>query len=310
MFGELVTWYLFFGGLAGGSCLVCLGVRWYIDVASSSGEEEKNHSELVLWQWVRLHRRTYKAMLIIVLLAAIMGCICLLGDLTRPQQAHLLFIQPTLSVLNLGAIVLVTFIICVTALLLFVLMPVHVGRKASRVTEIFAGALAIIVVVYTGIYLNGMWTVAPWSSPFLIALFLFSSLSTGAAALLVVVGLSGFSCLSVAKPIECLLRADVVCIVCEGVALGAMWLQLGGLDELTLFKQLFIDGAPLQFWVGFVTCGLLVPLVMEVAFTCRKQTGNWFLTVLGVLILVGGFFLRFCVMNAAVEYKALMLMVA
>ncbi|WP_165043255.1 NrfD/PsrC family molybdoenzyme membrane anchor subunit [Adlercreutzia sp. ZJ138] len=310
MFGELVTWYLFFGGLAGGSCLVCLGVRWYIDVASSSGEEEKNRSELVLWQWVRLHCRTYKAMLIIVLLAAIMGCICLLGDLTRPQQAHLLFIQPTLSVLNLGAIVLVAFVVCVGVLLALSLLPVRSRCQACRVVEIFTGILAAIVIVYTGVYLNSMWTVTPWSSPFLIALFLFSSLSTGIATMLVVIGLSDVSYLSVVKPLERLLGVDVACIVCESVALGAMWLQLGDFGESSLFKLLFIDGAPLQFWVGLIVCGLLVPLAIEVAFARRKRMRAWFLIILGVLVLVGGFFLRFCVMNAAVEYKALMLMVA
>lgn len=247
-------------------------------------------------------------MLIVVLLAAIMGCICLLGDLTRPQQAHLLFIQPTLSVLNVGAFVLTAFIGCVGALLAFDVMPVRVGRRACGAVEVVAGALAVIVIVYTGVYLNSMWTVAPWSSPFLIALFLFSSLSTGVAALLVVVGLSGASRLGMAKPLGRMLGVDVACIACEGVALGAMWLQLGGFDASSLFGLLFVDGSPLRFWVGFVACGLLAPLAMEGAFARRRRAGAWFLTVLGALVLTGGFFLRFCVMNAAVEYKAFMLM--
>ena len=109
MFGELIAWYLFFGGMAGGAYLVGVlieGGTAYAyrkaRIAQSTEQPTEDAWACRAATWAVFRSRVRRPILFVSALAAAVGSVCLLGDLVRPEQAHILFIRPVFSVLNIG----------------------------------------------------------------------------------------------------------------------------------------------------------------------------------------------------------------
>ena len=303
MFGNLVVWYLFLGGLSGGSTLAALAVRWLARTRGSS--------------WHVFERAFCRPLLYVSLASLAAGCVCLLGDLRRPEAAHLLFVSPTLNVMNIGALLLAFLGVLLLALIAFYVRPTsvrHGGRCASCLfcaLEALSAVTAFAVVVYTGLYLRTFWTVALWASPLLVLLFVLSAASCGVAAV--------YACAAFARPnvgayrrgLAAFERADLAVVALEAVALAAMLAQLyfaaraSGLPGPV--ETLDSAGLAMPFWAGFIGCGLVVPALAALVGNRVRLDEGVRCAVLAVALLVGGFFLRYCMINVPVAYKAFML---
>jgi formate-dependent nitrite reductase membrane component NrfD len=155
-------------------------------------------------------------------------------------------------------------------------------RKIALVGIVFGFFLA----GYTGVLLSA--TALPfWSEARLMgALFLASGASTGMAAISLVLYLTGGAGGEGWGRVK---KADRVSIVVELVVLAAFVALLGSAARPLISGHF----APL-FWGGLVVAGLLVPLGLELAAHRTRVLG----AVSAVLVLVGGFILRYVVIMA------------
>lgn len=161
--------------------------------------------------------------------------------------------------------------------------------------------LSIGVGIYTGVLLGAVSARPFWNTNLVAQMFLFSALSSGAAALLLAMVLNR------KRPIEkhetkFLVTLDVVFISLE-LFIILPYLIHGELSSLAVKQALsLILGGPYTFvfWGPFLVLGLLVPLAIEVyelapsIFKGHEFHGsrNLALTAAG-LVLMGGFLLRY-----------------
>lgn len=152
-------------------------------------------------------------------------------------------------------------------------------RKIGLIGMLFGFFLAS----YTGVLLSNS-ALPFWSDGRLMgALFLASGGSTGMAAVALIMFVTGHAAGDGWHKLE---RADRYTMIVELVVL-ALFLALLGSAARPIISGHF---APL-FWVGLVGLGLIVPLVLNVVGQRMRALG----VVSAVLVLVGGFVLRYVV---------------
>jgi formate-dependent nitrite reductase membrane component NrfD len=144
-----------------------------------------------------------------------------------------------------------------------------------------------------------------WNTPMVAQLFLFSALSSGAA--LVMLALPRLGLRARPEEVRLVLSADILFILLELFIIVPFILH-GQLSTLAARRSLgAILGGPLTgvFWVGVVVLGLVIPLLVEaatIAVSVAKQrpvhVSRALETGVAVLVLVGGFLLRYVFVRA------------
>lgn len=178
----------------------------------------------------------------------------------------------------------------------------NVDLSAHRKTLAMIGfPFSIGVGIYTGVLLGAVSARPFWNTNLVAQMFLFSALSSGAAALLLAMVLDK------RNPIEThetkfLITLDIVFISLE-LFIILPYLIHGQLSVLAVKQALWlILGGPytVLFWVFFMGLGLLVPLAIEVyelapsLLKGRSFHGSRNLALAASsLVLVGGFLLRY-----------------
>ncbi|MDP1831012.1 MAG: NrfD/PsrC family molybdoenzyme membrane anchor subunit [Geothrix sp.] len=178
----------------------------------------------------------------------------------------------------------------------------NVDISAHRKTIAMVGfPFSIGVGIYTGVLLGAVSARPFWNTNLVAQMFLFSALSSGAAALLLAMVLNK------REPIEThetkfLITLDIVFIVLE-LFIILPYLIHGTLSVLAVKQALWlILGGPytLVFWVFFMGLGLLVPLAIEVyelapsLLKGKPFHGDRNLALAATsLVLFGGFLLRY-----------------
>ncbi|MBK9246495.1 MAG: polysulfide reductase NrfD [Burkholderiales bacterium] len=265
-----------------------------------------------------------------------LGMLALLLDLAHPLYVWAIYItfQP-LSPMSWGSWVLLIVygILLVSALVRLPESWPWLGERVpalKKASDWFVGspkrmrqlgvaniAFGIGVGIYTGILLNTMVARPLWNTSVLPLLFLVSGLSAAAAAvhLATVVfpgrpaprSLIGGMLAAMTQPlgpqppekrtVDTLVRADIVLLAVELVliALLLMSLATSTLSQIEAVKLLFAGSYGLVFWVGVIAIGIVVPIVLQ-ALELSHRIPH---TVLpAVLVLVGGFALRWVLVNA------------
>jgi formate-dependent nitrite reductase membrane component NrfD len=309
--GWEIPVYLFFGGMVAG--LLVLGGLHIL--------RDREDAEREAYPWA--------PMLGVVLLSLGMGALFLdLGHKLYVWRLYLTF-QPT-SPMSWGAwILLFVYPAMLLAALLHppervpfgdaVLARAKVWSRWLRLrpglvkaigTANLAGGVALGI--YTGILLGSLGARPLWNSAILGPLFLASGLSTAAAALHLLSRLSArapaasfgdaalsgfFRLLNPARGGEAMIRADTSFVTVE---LGIMALWILGLVTSTAVHRdaasllLTGDYAP-AFWSLVVLSGLLAPLFIQLA-ELKGQVRHT--SAPAVLVLIGGFALRWIVVSA------------
>lgn len=294
MFSDLITWYLFLGGLGSGAFLAYC-VTEVLAARTEAG-------------WRYLSNVCLRPVLMVSLGGLLVGCVCLLKDMARTEQVLLVFARVNLSPLSVGALSLTGLMAC---LLLLIVALYHRRLRRSWVVpaaKVLGALLALVVMAYTGFFLFGIGAVPLWSSPALPLLFVLSSLSSGIAVLLMVVSCQVPYPKAVAGQMGALLKADGVLIVLELACLAVMYFQLSGNEAARLsFESLVFGAYQVAFVGGFLVCGLAVPLALELAAPFLPKRGLVLYIFVGSFILVGAFFLRYCAINAGIHLSLFML---
>lgn len=261
----LIVWYFFLGGIAGGA---------YFTAAIADNFGSPRDRGVVRTGYI-----------LALLMIGICGMLLIL-DLGTPSRflnmvLHFKFWDP----MSIGAWMLGVF--GLFALLSSALSlsadesRAPLRRKISLIGIIFGFFLAS----YTGVLLSA--TALPfWSDARLMgALFLASGASTGMAAISLLLFLSGDAAGEGFKKVK---RADRFAIMFEIVVLALFLILLGSAAAPLVSGAM----APL-FWGGLVVLGLLIPLLVDLL------GARWVPAVIpAVLVLVGGFILRYVVVMA------------
>ncbi len=314
MFSTLVVCYLFLGGAGAGACLVLavlglLSPRDQVAVMTSSRSKRRR----AMMRVPNAYRLLFVPGLIAALGTLIVGMIFLAVDLGRADRIVLLFIAPSASYITAGAW---SLMLCAALSLLLLMVWMGLGRwrdAVVRVMEVLVIVASIVVMVYTGLLLQSMPSVPLWNTPWLPVLFVLSSASCGIA---LVLGISVFSGAGQAfhGVLKRLVVVDAVLVAAEGVVLALFLAMLAGtlpaesslidgtqMAASTSLQELIAGDYAYLFWSGFVLVGLLIPLVLDIVLARRARFLPGTILAVAACVLVGGFILRLCMVDAGVH---------
>jgi formate-dependent nitrite reductase membrane component NrfD len=158
------------------------------------------------------------------------------------------------------------------------------GNPIGKIVSVIGAIAGLALAGYTGVLLNvgnePVWGNSPWVS----ALFLFSGVSTGMAALMLLARRAA------PTTFEKLSEADSYMMLFELISLIIFLITLGAVGARFIFGT-----STLWLFVVVVVLGLLVPLAIH--WRPRLAGGARAATVWSsVLVLIGGFFLRWAVL--------------
>jgi protein NrfD len=172
--------------------------------------------------------------------------------------------------------------------------------------------------IYTGILLSTMVARPLWNQSILGPLFLVSGLSAGAAALHLMStilpprrpaagGMVGGALGALVQPLgselpdratgNALIRADLAFLAIELLLLGLLLIGLttGSASHVAAFQLLMSGKFAITFWGVLIALGIVVPIVLQ-SLELRHRLPHT--VVPAVLVLVGGFTLRWLMVNA------------
>ncbi len=225
--------------------------------------------------------------------ALALGVLCLLGDLGRPERFLYVLLHPTASVLTFGSVVLGCTLACSVALAaVHLVRGGRVPRALARTLEAASALCGLATAVYTGVLLAQIGSVALWN-PLVAPLFALSSLSVGAAGML--------GCLlplDEAPPriVRALARLDSAAVALEALCFAAYLAWAAWVDGRADLVAELLDGPGAgTVWAGFAAPGIAAPLALEAAYARTRRTD--LLTAAIPLVVVGGIFLRHCIVN-------------
>ncbi len=306
----LIVNYLFLGGLSAGLFFVSALATWL--------QEEGRPSYPHIARWGAL----------LAPWPVSLGSFLLIFDLGKPFRFWKLFITfRWQSPMSIGSWLLVIFTLLTMAYLwawldpeertrLLNYLPAKVRQripaKAVKWLEhdlsfwrrelAMAGfPLAVSVGIYTGVLLGAVQARPFWNTNLVAQMFLFSALSTGTATLILVRLFDKKRPVALAE-MRFLYTLDI-CLILIEFFIVLPYLIHGKLSVLAVQDALAqVLGGPFTFtfWVLFLGCGLLVPLLIELyefkpVLLGRGQlhiSARWATTAAGLVIL-GGYVLRY-----------------
>lgn len=173
----------------------------------------------------------------------------------------------------------------------------------SRTLEIIALVLSFGTAAYTGIFLKSTRYVSLWNTWLLPVLFTFSALSTGAMALIFF--LQGFGALvndgNVITLTHTLVLVELLLIVLEGIALTIFLVVLyrSGRIPVHITRHLAMKSSP-SLILGFLLLGTAWFLPSSLRMSILGPY-SILIFVAGILILGGGFLLRYDVVKSGIK---------
>lgn len=299
MFGDLAVLYLFLGGAGAGTIAVCCVIdlaliRQPFGFAAgySPGPSAEASARMLDFAFA----------LGFALLAA--GVVCLMADLGRLDRVMSLFLSPRPTALTVGSFALAALLVLGSgvSLVRFLYLP-DIPQVAVRVAEGVSIAVALVVMVYTGVLLQSLGGMAFWKTPLVPALFALSSLSCGIAAVFAAAPLAGPVNATQLDMLKLLARFDALVILAEAVVAVALLWWAGSSPHSGVFASfttLTQGEMAYAWWVGFGLCGLAVPFAVELVLGIRANTGalRKALAFVAAFVLVGALCMRFAIADS------------
>ena len=293
MEGQVISWgwpiiiYLFLGGLAGGAYIIA-ALADLCDI-----DEDKLIGKIGFT---------------VALIGIIIGALCLIGDLGRPERfLNIIKVYKFTSPMSVGVwgVIIFTAFSVLSVLTIFgtgkdvkgwrklgFYISVVIPRKAINAIGLTVG---VFLAGYTGVLLTE--TSRPfWSdTPFLGALFLASGVSTAIAFIYFFYGMMRHDEIGQRNKYK-LKLVDNMAIIAEIVILIFMMIQLSNIGHLVYLEKFKI------LWiVGIILVGLIIPIIINfISIIGYKVKGKELKTdfITPILILIGGFLLRYVVVMA------------
>jgi formate-dependent nitrite reductase membrane component NrfD len=226
--------------------------------------------------------------------------LCLFWDLGTPAGALALFTKPHMTVITFGAYALLAELLICLALALTNLFDLSlVSGRMRKALEILCCLCSLAVMVYTGVFLASNASVPFWNTWALVALFPFSSLSTGIALVLLIdYFIKGQTLLlRAARPLQ---KTHVAFLLTEAALLAA-FLAIA-LSNPAAHKSVALlmspDILPTAL-IGVVGMGVVTPLLFETYTLKAKECRT--IPLSDAVCLLGGLCLRYVIVLCGVH---------
>ena len=291
MLTSLNILYLFLGGTGAGMCVILSCVSLYA-LPRQARPQRSGRPFAPTPRYRRFLGMGYCVATVVLMLATA----CLLFDMRRPDAALTLIVKPVFNTVSIGAyslganIALGGFLaLCWLSALLPTSIVVGIASTLSIVS-------ALVTAGYTGQLLSLFATAPFWQTPLIMALFVVSSLSCGIAAV---------TCSSIVfrsqalfdRLLKKLLVFDRIAITLE-LGLLAAFVAMSASQYPEYGLRLATSDLSWQFWLLLVFDGLVLPLVLGILqgrlIDLRIHPG-----AIALLVLMGGFMLRWCIVMAS-----------
>lgn len=295
----IIAIYLFLAGMSAGSALIAI----YLKRKVIEGDPAQNG--------------IMKAMAWLAPFGIIVGLLILVFHLTKPLEFWkiMIYYNPS-SVMSMGVIL---FQVYMAVLFVWIGMifrkPIMdvLGSKFDFVEtillklekienglELFLGFLAIVLAAYTGFLLSALKTYPMLNNPVLPILFLFSSLSSGAAASLLF-GILVFKEDSHSPSVKWVHSFERPVVLFELFVIVTFFTGLifsGGQNEVAAWSAIGGGFWSSWFWYGVIGIGMLLPLALNYFSPGEVKLNHGFILVVTTLSLIGVLMLRTFVLYA------------
>lgn len=172
--------------------------------------------------------------------------------------------------------------------------------KVENALELFLGFLAIILAAYTGFLLSALKTYPMLNNPVLPILFLFSSLSSGAAACMLF-GILGFKESPHSASVKWVHSFERPVVMFELFVMVTFFTGLifaGGRGEVAAWNAIGSGFWASWFWWGVILFGMLVPLALNAFCPKEVRHKSVFILLVTTLSLAGVLMLRTFILYA------------
>lgn len=294
----LIDVYFFLGGVAGGAFVIAT-------IANLLNAER--------------YRNVVRVGYYVALLAVIPAPILLIVDLGLPTRfLHMLMVsKPStaigqgamtlgpfhvkpLSPMSMGAWALMVFSGCAFLAALDVFLEHRGGRgfpALRTIVGLVGSVFGFFLAAYPGVLLGATAQPMFVSGHWLGALFLAVGMSTGGAAIALVIALLGGER---RDALAALMRTVAIALVVQAVTLVLfiVTVKMSGSVGISRALAPLVSGQySLTFWLGAVMVGLIVPLAL--AFSGRlRRTSAGLAALVAILVLVGGFVIKYVLIAA------------
>ncbi|WP_273980626.1 cytochrome c nitrite reductase subunit NrfD [Vibrio parahaemolyticus] len=300
----IIAIYLFLAGMSAGAVMISI----YLKRKVIEGDPANNG--------------IMKAMAWLAPFGIISGLVILIFHLTKPLQFWkiMIYYNPT-SVMSMGVVLFQVYMVVLfvwigvifrhqiisfckgklpSGLLDFVDGFLIKAGKVSNAIELFLGFLALVLAAYTGFLLSALKTYPMLNNPVLPILFLFSSLSSGAAACLMF-GILVFKEPTSSPSVSWVHGFERPVVLFELFVLVTFFTGLifsGGQNEVAAWNAISNGFWAQWFWVGVVLIGMLMPLTLNWLMPSEVRHKGSYVFVVTTLSLVGVLMLRTFILYA------------
>jgi len=286
IWGNLIAADLFFSGIGGG----CFFLSFLLEIQNKYGPIS-NLGEILTPIFISI------------------ALLCLLFHLRIPIRFYRVFLNPS-SWMTRGSVILSIFFISSLLYSLpsfetFNWLPWSKASSLGRVILIIAIAFSLLNMIYPAVLLSVPKHIQSWEISILLPLFLFLSLYTGLAVLLLItisyVRILGDQTITI---LHMLGKIGIMLIIIEIFTLYIFTkTMLNGNQPAKESIFLLIKGELMPLFIGgVVIIGLIVPFFMFISsiFIVSMPPLLILAGVSGLLILMGGFLLRYVIVKAGV----------
>lgn len=295
----IIAIYLFLAGMSAGAVMISI----YLKRKVIQGHPSTNG--------------IIKATAILAPFGIIAGLVILIFHLTKPWSFwKIMVFYNTSSVMSMGVMLFQIYMVVLFAWIAIIfkddLLKLLNGRlpivdkvmgiisKYENSIELFLGFLAVMLAAYTGFLLSVLKTYPLLNNPVLPILFLFSSLSSGAAACLLF-GIIGFKESAHSASVKWIHKFERPVVVFELFVLFAFFSGLyfgGGQREAAVMAAIGGGFWASWFWYGVIGLGMLVPLGLNAVSSDGVKYNKAFIMLVTTLSLIGVLMLRTFILYA------------
>lgn len=283
LFSFQIVVYLFLGGTGGGMLLVSSVWSIYAHQRRAGANARK----------MQEFEGFFLRCTIVGVVVLVVALMCLFWDLGRPERALNLFFTSHPNVLTVGAYSLSIDLLLALALIALAVFRLPAPERTVLILRMLCGAFSLIVIVYTGAYLYSLEAVAFWHSPSIVAVFLFSSLSSGLSATLLIAYFNPKQTM-VLVTVAPLQRAHIAIVAAEAASIAAfLYLTSQNPAAATSLSRLVSPEVLPTASIGVGLMALAVPLVSESASLASRDHRH--IPASDVLCIMGCLMLRYIV---------------
>ncbi len=321
MFSSAIVWYLFLAGVGSGAFLVAAATMaashyrtHYIPTRVHTGFESSFRNDsaqkslrttvfsrfgIELRQGLGPSQNHIRicGSLVVSTICIVAGALSLLATFNNPLGAWRVIFTPLASITSFGATVVMAFAILSILITGIILFKLRLPHWLFAVLAALGSITAFCTMLYAGFLLLLIISVDLWGTVLLPLLFIISSLTCGLAASLFIEAIylgihsSGFAFRW--NALLCLTLA-------EALALAALLVERAGASPTALasVQLLLFQNEAWPFWLGVVALGVGFPLITHLLFVRLPLEALILVGAAGTLI--GGFFIRYCIVNAGI----------